>query len=206
MTLDGKIATRASDAYWISGAEARQWVHRLRDRVDAILVGAGTVRADDPQLTVRLSAEQREYERTERQGPLRVVVSSRGELPMQSKLFRPDLAVGTCVMVGSDGRGQALPLRECGVEVVTVAADAKGRLDLTEVLAILAQKGVMHVLIEGGSSILGSAFDRQLVDHVAAFIAPKIVGGSAAPSPVGGTGLVAMIDALQLQQVRIEPI
>jgi diaminohydroxyphosphoribosylaminopyrimidine deaminase/5-amino-6-(5-phosphoribosylamino)uracil reductase len=220
MTLDGKIATRTGHSYWISGPEARQWVHRLRDRVDAILVGAGTVRADDPQLTVRLTPEQRECERAERQGPLRVVLSSRGELPVHSKLFQPDLAAGTCVLVGTDGticpngavggQGQASPsyqwLRDCGVEVVTVATDAQGRLDLAAVLAVLAQKGVMHLLIEGGSGVLGSAFDRQLIDHVAVFIAPKISGGKAAPSPVGGIGLAAMTDAFQLQQARIEQI
>lgn len=209
MTLDGKIATRTGASFWISGPEARQWVHRLRDRVDAILVGAGTVRADDPQLTVRLTSEQRECERADRQGPLRVVLSSRGELPIHSKLFQPDLAAGTCVMVGDDGRGQA-PLhqwlRDCGVEVVPVATDAQGRLDLPAVLAVLAQKGVMHVLIEGGGSVLGSAFDRQLVDQVVVFIAPKVCGGKAAPSPVGGIGLAAMTDALQLQQVKIEQI
>jgi diaminohydroxyphosphoribosylaminopyrimidine deaminase/5-amino-6-(5-phosphoribosylamino)uracil reductase len=211
MTLDGKIATRTGDAYWISGPEARQWVHRLRDRVDAILIGAGTVRADDPQLTVRLTSEQRECERASRQGPLRVVLSSRGELPVHSKLFQPDLAVGTCVLVGADGgRKQASSphqwLQDCGVEVVTVATDGQGQLDLAAVLAILAQKGMMHVLIEGGSGVLGSAFDGQLVDHVAVFIAPKISGGHAAPSPVGGTGLAMMTEALQLQQVRIEQI
>jgi len=211
MTLDGKIATRTGDAYWISGPAARQWVHRLRDRVDAILVGAGTVRADDPQLTVRLTAEQRECARADRQGPLRVVLSSRGELPVHSKLLQPDLATGTCVLVGADGeQGQVSTLhqwlRDCGVEVVTVATDAQGQLDLAAVLAVLAQKGVMHVLIEGGSSVLGSAFDRRLIDHVAVFIAPKISGGHAAPSPVGGMGLAAMADALQLQQVRVEPI
>jgi diaminohydroxyphosphoribosylaminopyrimidine deaminase / 5-amino-6-(5-phosphoribosylamino)uracil reductase len=210
MTLDGKIATHTGDAYWISGPEARQWVHRLRDRVDAIVVGAGTVRADDPQLTVRLTSEQRECERADRQGPLRVVLSARGELPVHSKLLQPDLAAGTCVLVGDVGQGQAPPLRQwlldCGVEVVTVATDAQGQLDLTAVLAVLAQKGMMHVLIEGGSGVLGSAFDRQLIDHVAAFIAPKIIGGNAAPSPVGGTGLAAMIDALQLQQVKMERI
>ncbi len=213
MTLDGKIAAHTGDAYWISGPAARQWVHRLRDRVDAILVGAGTVRADDPQLTVRLTPEQRECERAERQGPLRVVLSSRGELPVRSKLFQPELAVGTCVLVGEDvdaGRGQAPSLRQWlqdrGVEVVTVATDAQGQLDLTAVLAVLARKGVMHVLMEGGSSVLGSAFDRRLVDHVAAFIAPKIVGGKAAPSPVGGRGVAAMVDALQLRQVRIERV
>ena len=207
MTLDGKIAARTGDAYWISGTLARQWVHRLRDRVDAILVGAGTVRADDPQLTVRLTSEQRECERADRQGPLRVVLSSRGVLPDQSKLFQPDLAAGTCVLVGADCAVEQFQwLQDSGVEVVPVATDAQGQLDLTAALAILAQKGVMHLLIEGGSSVLGSAFDRQLIDHVAVFIAPKIVGGRAAPSPVGGTGMAAMIDALQLQQVRIEQV
>jgi diaminohydroxyphosphoribosylaminopyrimidine deaminase/5-amino-6-(5-phosphoribosylamino)uracil reductase len=212
MTLDGKIATRTGSAYWISGPDARQWVHRLRDRVDAILVGAGTVRVDDPQLTVRLTPEQREYGRADRQGPLRVVLSSRGELPVQSKLFQPDLAAGTCVLVGVDGKEQAESLhsyqwlQDHGVEVVTVATDGQGQLDFAAVLAILAQKGMMHVLIEGGSRVLGNAFDRQLIDHVAAFIAPKIVGGHAAPSPVGGTGLAAMTDALQFQQVRTERI
>ena len=205
LTLDGKMATRTGDAYWISGTLARQWVHRLRDRVDAILVGAGTLRADDPQLTVRLTSEQRECERADRQGPLRVVLSARGELPVQSKLFQPDLAAGTCVLVGADNAVEQFQwLRDRGVEVVPVTTDAQGQLDLMAVLAILAQKGVMHVLIEGGSSVLGSAFDRQLVDHVAVFIAPKIVGGQAASSPVGGTGLAAMTDALQLQRVRIE--
>jgi diaminohydroxyphosphoribosylaminopyrimidine deaminase/5-amino-6-(5-phosphoribosylamino)uracil reductase len=92
------------------------------------------------------------------------------------------------------------------VEVVPVETDAQGQLDLAAVLAVLAQKGVMHVLIEGGSSVLGSAFDRQLIDHVAAFIAPKIIGGNAAPSPVGGTGLAVMIDALRLQQMRVERV
>jgi diaminohydroxyphosphoribosylaminopyrimidine deaminase / 5-amino-6-(5-phosphoribosylamino)uracil reductase len=207
MTLDGKIASRTGASFWISGTLARQWVHRLRDRLDAILVGAGTVRADDPQLTVRLTSEQRECERAERQGPLRVVLSSRGELPAQSKLFQPDLAVGTCVLVGADCAVEHYQwLQDRGVEVVTVATDAQGQLDLTAALAILARKGVMHLLIEGGSTVLGSAFDRQLIDHVAVFIAPKIVGGKAAPSPVGGTGLAAMIDALQLQQVRIEQV
>lgn len=207
MTLDGKIATRTGDAYWISGPEARQWVHRLRDRVDAILVGAGTVCADDPQLTVRLTSEQREYERTSRQGPLRVVLSARGELPAHSQLFQPNLAAGTCVLVGADcAIEQQQRLRDRGVEVVTVATDAQGQMDLTTVFAILAQKDVMHVLIEGGSSVLGSAFDSQLIDYVAAFIAPKVIGGYAAPSPVGGAGLGVMMDAFQLRQIKMQPI
>jgi len=208
MTLDGKIATRTGDAFWISGPEARQWVHELRDRVDAILVGAGTLRVDDPQLTVRLTSEPRTYKRAHRQGPLRVILSARGDLPAHSKLFQPDLASGTCVLVGAAvcTIEQHQWLQDRGVEVVGVATDAQGQLDLAAVLTLLAHKGVMHVLIEGGSSILGSALDRQLIDHIAAFIAPKIIGSNAAPSPIGGTGLAAMTDALPLQQVKIHRI
>jgi diaminohydroxyphosphoribosylaminopyrimidine deaminase/5-amino-6-(5-phosphoribosylamino)uracil reductase len=207
MTLDGKIATHSGDAYWISGPEARQWVHRLRDRVDAILVGAGTVHADDPQLTVRLLPEQRECERESRTGPARIVLSACGNLPPYSKLFQPQLAHGTSVLVGDDCPSKHYQwLRDCGVEIVPVAMDAQGQLDLSSVLAVLAQKNLLHVLIEGGSSVLGSAFDRHLIDHVAAFIAPKLIGGSATPSPIGGIGQAVMTDALQLQQVEIQRI
>ncbi len=202
MTLDGKLASRSGDAYWISGPEARLWVHNLRDRCDAILVGAGTVRADDPLLTVRLTPAQYTHQRTSRNNPLRVILSTKGDLPAQSKLLQPDLAPGTCVVVSEHCTDtQKQWLQEIGVEVVQVKADDAGRPDLGTVLQMLAQKGLMHVLIEGGSSVLGEAFDRQLIDHVAAFVAPKLVGGKDAPSPVGGWGQKSMQDALQLHSI-----
>ncbi len=207
MTLDGKLATRTGDAYWISGSVARRWVHNLRDRCDAILVGAGTVRADDPLLTVRLADGERTYERTPRPDPLRVVLTTTGVLPARSKLLQPQLAEMTCVMVGEDCSAEQLrQLRAYGVEVMQVALREHGELDLAAVLAILAQKGVMHVLLEGGSHVLGSAFDQQLIDHVVAFIAPKVVGGKAAPSPIAGRGLAVMQDALQLQHVKTQMV
>jgi diaminohydroxyphosphoribosylaminopyrimidine deaminase / 5-amino-6-(5-phosphoribosylamino)uracil reductase len=203
MTLDGKLASRSGDAYWISGPEARVWVHNLRDRCDAILIGAGTLRSDDPLLTVRLAPEQRIYERTPRPDPLRIVLSTHGDLPVQSKLLQPDLAAGTCIVVGEDcSVQQQRRLQERGVEVVLVGVDEHGRPDLLAVLQMLAHKGLMHVLIEGGSNIFGNAFDRQFIDHVAAFIAPKIVGGKEAISAIGGQGQETMQDALQLQNVK----
>lgn len=201
MTLDGKVATRSGDAYWISSSEARYWVHDLRDRVDAILVGSGTVRADDPLLTVRLAPTERVPTRPFRRDPLRVVLSATGALPEQSKLLQPDLATGTCIIVGEQCANEQR-LRDTGAEVIRAAEREQGKLDLVEVLAILAQKGLMHVLIEGGSSILGSVFDQKLLDHIAVFIAPKLIGGACAPSPLGGRGLEAMADALRLRQVR----
>lgn len=203
MTLDGKLASRSGDAYWISGPEARVWVHNLRDRCDAILIGAGTLQADDPLLTVRLTPEQRMYERAPRQNPQRVVLSTSGDLPAQSKLLQPDLASGTCVVVSKDSSIQQQRwLQKQGVEVVPIAVDAQGRPDILAVLQMLARKGLMHVLIEGGSDIFGTALDRQLIDHVAAFIAPKLVGGKEAIPVVGGKGQAGMKDALHLQNVH----
>jgi diaminohydroxyphosphoribosylaminopyrimidine deaminase/5-amino-6-(5-phosphoribosylamino)uracil reductase len=207
MTLDGKIATRTGDAYWISGEQARLWVHRLRDRVDAILVGAGTVRADDPQLTVRLAPAQRECERAARKGPVRVVLTTHGLLPAHSKLLQPDLAEGTCILVGEHcAAEQRQRLRDCGVEVIPVAVNERGQLDLVVAMTLLARKGLMHVLVEGGSGVLGSAFDQRLIDHAAVFIAPKLVGGDTAPTPLGGRGVASMQEALHLQQVKTQSI
>jgi len=205
MTLDGKLATRTGDAYWISGPEARVWVHNLRDRVDAILIGSGTAHADNPQLTVRLSAEQRTHSRLPRQGPLRVILSSNGELADTLHLLQPELAAGTCVLVGEAcSQEQYQRLQAYGVEVAQVALDEQGHIDLYAALALLAQKGIMHVLLEGGAQVLGNAFDRSLIDSVAAFIAPKLIGGAAAPSPLQGNGLASMQDAIGLRNVHTQ--
>ena len=207
MTLDGKIATSTRDAYWISGPSARVWVHNLRDRVDAILIGAGTARIDDPLLTVRLTPEQKTYQRSPRQGPLRVVLTSRGLLPNHLKLLQPDDTSRTCLIVGENyDREQCLSLQERGIDIIQVALDTQGHVDLGSALIALGQRGIMHVLIEGGSQLLGSAFDQSLIDHVAVLIAPKLVGGSGAPSPMQGDGLATMKDALRLQNMRSQLI
>ena len=207
MTLDGKLATRTGDAYWISGPAARVWVHNLRDRVDAIVVGSGTARTDNPQLTVRLAPEQRIYQRLPYQGPLRVVLASRGLLPNNLKLLQPDDSSRTCVIVGENyDREQYLSLQERGIDVMQVALDTQGRVDFSSALHALGQRGIMHVLLEGGAQLLGYAFDQFLIDHVAVFIAPKLVGGSSAPSPVQGHGLASMKDAVHLKNMRSQLI
>jgi len=207
MTLDGKLATRTGDAYWISGPAARVWVHNLRDRVDAIVVGSGTARTDNPQLTVRLAPEQRMYQRLPHQGPLRVVLASRGLLPNNLKLLQPDDSSRTCVIVGENyDREQYLSLQERGIDVMQVALDTQGRVDFSSALHALGQRGIMHVLLEGGAQLLGYAFDQFLIDHVAVFIAPKLVGGCSAPSPVQGHGLASMKDAVHLKNMRSQLI
>jgi diaminohydroxyphosphoribosylaminopyrimidine deaminase/5-amino-6-(5-phosphoribosylamino)uracil reductase len=204
MTLDGKLASSTGDAYWISGPQARIWVHDLRDRVDAILVGANTARIDNPQLTVRLPPDKRLWERTPRaQPPLRVVLTTHGQLPDTLALLQPELACGTCILIAETcSREQCQRLADYGTEVVLVAIGADGQVDLQSALQALARRGIMHVLMEGGAKVLGSAFDQHCIDHVAAFIAPKLIGGWNAPSPIEGRGLPIMAHAYQLQNVR----
>jgi diaminohydroxyphosphoribosylaminopyrimidine deaminase / 5-amino-6-(5-phosphoribosylamino)uracil reductase len=208
MTLDGKLASSTGDASWISGPHARLWVHDLRDRVDAILVGANTARMDNPQLTVRLPPDKRICERTPRaQPPLRVVLTTHGHLPDALALFQPELARGTCILVAETcSRELCQRLADSGTEVIPVAIGADGQVDLQTALQALAQRGIMHVLMEGGAKLLGSAFDHHCIDNVAAFIAPKLIGGCHAPSPIAGRGLPMMAHASQLRDVRMSVV
>lgn len=204
MTLDGKLASHIGDSKWISGPVARSWVHDLRDRVDAILVGADTARRDNPRLTVRLKPEQQRWPRAPRpQPPLRVVLTASGDLPPGLLLLHPELAAGTCVITGERCPAeQRERLLSSGVEVLTVASDAEGRPDIRAALQALAVHGCMHVLLEGGARLLGSAFDAQCIDHVAVFIAPRLIGGQDAPSPIAGQGLAGMAQAVRLRDQR----
>jgi len=205
MTLDGKLATRTGDAYWISGEVSRLWVHNLRDRVDAILVGSGTIQQDNPQLTVRLTDPQRSYQRTTRSGPLSIILSTHGQLPLNSKLLQPELVQKTWVIVGETcSPEQHNVLQATGAQVLSVAVNSAGQIDLGKVLHLLGERGVMHVLLEGGGKLLGTALDLGLIDHVAAFIAPKLIGGQAAPSPIGGIGLSSMRGAHSLKNIHTQ--
>lgn len=205
MTLDGKLASQTGDSTWISGPDARVWVHDLRDRADAILVGAGTARQDNPQLTVRLSPEQQRSVHTPRAQPLlRVILSTSGVLPAHLLLFQSDLAHGTCIVVGEAcPREHQQRLADCGAEVVSAPLAASGQIDLDAALYLLGQRGLIHVLVEGGASVLGSAFDQRCIQRVAAFVSPKLIGGRGAPSPLAGQGLASMQHARQLRNVRI---
>jgi diaminohydroxyphosphoribosylaminopyrimidine deaminase/5-amino-6-(5-phosphoribosylamino)uracil reductase len=141
--------------------------------------------------------------RAPRQDPTRIVLATHGELPHHLKLFQPDLAPQTCVIVGEacpDERSQHL--QDLGVNVMVAAVDLSGRIDILSALQLLAQQGYMHILLEGGASILGSAFDQHCIDQIVALIAPKVVGGATAPSPAGGNGLSSMSQAWSLQDMQ----
>ncbi len=193
MTLDGKIATRTGDSKWISGDESRRRVHELRGRVDAVLVGRGTVVADDPLLTARPPGPR---------VPTRVVVSALGELPERCRLRATALDTPVIVYTASANEPKLDGWAADGAEVVPLPASDTG-LSLDEVLADLGRRRFTNVLVEGGAGLLGSVLDANAADEYHVFVAPKLVGGESL-SPVGGTGVARMAEALRLTGLTAE--
>ena len=191
MTADGRIACASGDARWVTGERARADGHALRNRLAAIMVGAGTVLADDPALTCRVPGGR---------NPLRVVCDTNLSIPLGSQLVRTSGEAGLLVVCGAlEGRvrDRAEALGGLGAEVVSLPGP-DGRVDLPGLLALLGSRGVDSVLVEGGARLHASMFEQGLVDEVVAYVAPKLVGGFDAPGPLGGAGARSMGDAVQL--------
>ena len=196
-SLDGRIAAASGDSRWVSGPETRDWSHRLRTRIDAILVGSSTVVVDDPLLTARPGGED-----SERQ-PLRVVVDTRGRVPPMAQVFTGPAK--TLVATSEDARPEWRAAIEArGAEVVSFPLDNRGRVDLRALVAELGRRDVLSLLVEGGGVILGAFFDAGLVDKLHAVIAPLIVGAADAPAAVAGAGADRMAQALRLQETTVE--
>ena len=195
MSLDGKIATRAGDSKWISGEEARRYVHELRSTSDAVMVGVNTMVVDDPRLTARDASDNP----LGRQ-PLRILVDSDGRTPAGARLLSEP--GHTLVAVAGVNERAQKKLAQAGAEVVSVPA-SDGSVDVAELLRHLGRREVTSVLVEGGGALLGSMFDLRLVDKVVAFIAPTIIGGKEAPTPVGGVGAALMGETARLERVKV---
>jgi diaminohydroxyphosphoribosylaminopyrimidine deaminase / 5-amino-6-(5-phosphoribosylamino)uracil reductase len=194
MSLDGRIATRAGESRWISGAASRAFVHEVRAASDAILVGIGTVLRDDPQLTARgVSPGSRQ--------PARIVLDSTLRIPPDARVLNRDrvpVLVATTSRARPDAR-RALEAR--GVEVI-VADGPGGRVDIGLVCNELGRRGMMSLLVEGGGVVHGAFVDARAVDRFLIFMAPLIVGGPA-PSPVGGLGVERITDAWRLVDATV---
>ncbi len=199
MSLDGRIATRTGESRWITDEAARELVHRMRDTADAILVGIGTVLADDPSLTTRLPGGGG-------RNPHRVVVDSHLRIPLRSRLLT-QRARGKTILVACPGapRERAEELRAAGAEVLVVPGGRR-RVDIAAVVGALGGIGITSLLVEGGSEIAASFIASGVVDKLVAFVAPIIIGGKEAPAAVGGAGVAALADAPRLQGVRWEPV
>lgn len=202
MTLDGKLATRTGDSQWISNEESRAVVHQLRGRMDAIICGVGTAFADNPLLTARPT------------GPrvaTRVVLDSLATLPLDSQLVQTAKTVPLLVVVSPDAPAEnTSALRNLGAEVLTLGERKNSDDDLSvgrpSVLALMEELGkrsMSNVFIEGGSEVLGAFADANLIDEAHVFIAPKLIGGREAISPVGGLGADAMSLAQRLSDVEV---
>ena len=195
MTLDGKIAAATGDSRWVTGETARAHVHETRNRLSAILVGIGTVLADDPLLTCRREGGR---------NPLRIVCDSRLRTPPDCQLIRTAKDVPT--LIACTGRTENAPTLETAGAELLVCREKDGHVDLADLMAQLGARGVDSVLIEGGGEIHFAALAAGIVQKVQAYIAPKLIGGKTARTPVGGAGFSKMANAIPLQNVTITPL
>lgn len=188
-TLDGKIATRSGDSRWVSGPEARALVHRMRDRFDAVLVGAGTIRADDPRLTTRGIQGGRGG-----RDPVRVILDRNLTTPPGARALPAIILTGRA----ADRRREAA-LERAGATVVRTRS-------LKDGLRALGRAGICSLLVEGGGETAGALLEAGCVDRVVMFIAPRIAGGREAVPAVGGRGVNRMADAIALERVRLRRV
>ena len=196
-SLDGRIAAASGDARWVSGEEARAWVHDLRTRVDAILVGSSTVLADDPHLTARPGGVLAERQ------PLRVVIDGTGRLNPFARVF--DGAGPTLIVTTEHSRESwRNAIAGDGVEVAVLPTAADDRhVDLGALFQLLGDREVLTVLVEGGGELLGALFDQCCVDRLYAVIAPIVIGAKDAPAAVVGEGATTMREAPRLREVIV---
>ena len=196
-SLDGKIATRTGESRWITGESARRRVHQLRNEMDAVLVGIGTVLRDDPLLTTRLGiADQRD--------PIRVVVDNLARLPLRAKAVNRASTAPTILAVSQMApRTKLEALEREGVQVIVVESSPR-RVSLERLIEALGKRGILSVMIEGGAEINASALREGVVDKVLVFLAPILIGGKSTPTAVGGDGIESLTQAVRLRDVRIE--
>ncbi|MEG3638260.1 bifunctional diaminohydroxyphosphoribosylaminopyrimidine deaminase/5-amino-6-(5-phosphoribosylamino)uracil reductase RibD [Magnetococcus sp. PR-3] len=198
-SLDGKTATRERHSQWITGAAARKRGHRLRDTHDVILTGVQTVIDDNPRLTCRLEGGR---------DPIRVVVDSTLKLSERAGVINPDstapLWVATTARASETKQKlfQLLP----GVELILCSANENGRVDLKDLMSQLADRDVTSILAEAGGILSGSLLDKKLVDRVALFMAPMLIGGREASGILDGLGAAKLSEAPRLNNVTLSPL
>ncbi len=196
MSLDGKIATASGESQWITGEQARAYSHRLRAQQDAILTGVETVLADDPSLTVRLCRGC---------NPRRVVADSGGRTPTTARVISADARPAIIAVTAGASERKRRALEEAGAEVWLLPS-SEGHVDLEALLRRLAESGVQSVLLEAGGRLTAAALAAGLVDRVYFFIAPCIIGGESARTPVEGAGVGKLAERYCLREIRVRKV
>lgn len=198
MSLDGKVATVGGDSQWITSDLGRARGHQLRAQHDAIMVGSGTVLADDPQLTARNGDEGGRQ-------PLRVIVDSRLRTPSDAKVLRTAGGAVVLATAGEPDAGRRQALERAGAEVL-VLPTGEGKVSLPALLQRLGGRQITSLLVEGGPTLLGSFLAQRLGDRIAAFVAPILLGGAGAPGPFGGPGSATLDQSWRLEGLQAEAV
>lgn len=193
MTLDGKIATRTGESQWITGEEARVKVHQDRRRHGAIMVGLGTVMADNPMLTARVGAGRQ---------PLRIICDTQLRTPIESKIIQSAREIPTLIATCSQDSHQKLKYEKYGCEILVVSK-LRDKVDLKQLMGLLGGRGIDSVFIEGGSEINFAALEAGVVQKVQAYIGPQIFGGKNAKTPVAGVGIEKLDHSIRLKMIDI---
>lgn len=195
MTIDGKIASRTGDSQWISNQASRTEVHQLRGRMDAILVGIGTALADDPMLNARTPQPPPRV-------ATRIVLDSAARLPLTSKLVQSADEIPVLIAVTEGvAPDKVKSLQDHGCEVRRFASRDQ---ILPELLSQLSGQGITNLLVEGGAGVLGTLNELDMIDEIQLFLGPMLLGGAAAPSPVGGLGVESLRDSAQFQLATLQ--
>jgi diaminohydroxyphosphoribosylaminopyrimidine deaminase / 5-amino-6-(5-phosphoribosylamino)uracil reductase len=197
-TLDGKIATARRESRWITGLAARRAVRKLREASDGILVGIGTVLADDPSLTARKDSGPAT-------NPLRIILDPKLRIPLEAKVLTDGKAHTLVLTTRTSLKKKRALLEDSGAEVL-VLTDNRGRFPWKTILSELGRRGVNALLIEGGAEVSASVLRSGAVDRLMYFIAPKLLGGNDAVGAVGGSSPARLLDALLLQDVTVSQI
>lgn len=198
MTLDGKLATATGESRWITSAASRREVHQLRGSVDAVLIGVGTVLADDPSLTARAGPRLKKLVLKQ---PLRIVVDSRLRTPLKAQvLAQQDRAKTIIVTTAAAPVARRSALQKNGIEILTLPA-LQGHVSLSPLLKKLGRRGIMSLLVEGGSEVNAAMLKAKLVEHVRLYMAPRLLGGQNAKGLIGGASPARLAGAIALRNV-----
>lgn len=197
MTLDGKIATATGQSKWITNETSRAYGYKLRDIYDGIMVGINTVIEDNPMLTARVDGGK---------NPIRIVVDSSLRIDINANVVQDKSAKTIVATTDKADKDKILKLQAQDVDVIVVDKDKNDKVDIEKLLDILGQQNICSILVEGGATLSGSFVAKKLVDKVYFFIAPKIIGGKEAKTPVAGTGILNLQEALTLKDIQIEKL